>query len=152
MEQTLQLRAERFTRVDAAPSPRAAFCRWRERLWFRRPKALKLDQEDHLLAPQGELTTIFVLDPGKRCPAAQLVCEETGRVLTVYTDCPGVQVYTANFLEARGRAAESMARGSGVCLETQFYPDSPNHPGWPSPLVKAGERKESVTEFVFGIC
>ena len=80
------------------------------------------------------------------------MCEETGRVLTVYTDCPGVQVYTANFLEARGNGGRVYGKGSGVCLETQFYPDSPNHPGWPSPLVKAGERKESVTEFVFGIC
>ena len=133
---------------------------------FRRPKALKLDQEDHLLAPQGGIDHNFVLDPGEG-PAARLVCEETGRVLTVYTDCPGlqevcgvdldagavgVQVYTANFLEARGKGGRVYGKGSGVCLETQFYPDSPNHPGWPSPLVKAGERKESVTEFVFGIC
>ena len=152
MEQTLQLRAERFTEVDAASIPTGRLLPVAgTALDFRRPKALKLDQEDHLLAPQGGIDHNFVLDPGEG-PAARLVCEETGRVLTVYTDCPGVQVYTANFLEARGKGGRVYGKGSGVCLETQFYPDSPNHPGWPSPLVKAGERKESVTEFVFGIC
>lgn len=119
------------------PSPRAAFCRWRERLWISAGQGPEAGQEDHLLAPQGGIDHNFVLDPGEG-PCCRLVCEETGRVLTVYTDCPGVQVYTANFLEARGKGGRVYGKGSGVCLETQFYPDSPNHPGWPSPLVKAG--------------
>lgn len=108
---------------------------------FRRPKALKQDQEDSLLAPQGGIDHNFVLDPGEG-PAARLVSRETGRILSVYTDCPGIQVYTANFLEARGKGGRVYGRRSGVCLETQFYPDSSNHPQWPSPLVRARRGKD----------
>ena len=66
--------------------------------------------------------------------------------------CIRDRVYTANFLEARGKGGRVYGRRSGVCLETQFYPDSSNHPQWPSPLVRAGEEKTSVTELVFGLC
>ncbi|MBS5672462.1 MAG: galactose mutarotase, partial [Firmicutes bacterium] len=152
MEQTLQIQAERFTQVDEASIPTGRLLPVAgTALDFRRPKALKQDQEDSLLAPQGGIDHNFVLDPGEG-PAARLVSRETGRILSVYTDCPGIQVYTANFLEARGKGGRVYGRRSGVCLETQFYPDSSNHPQWPSPLVRAGEEKTSVTELVFGLC
>ena len=81
-----------------------------------------------------------------------MVCNETGRVLSVYTDRPGIQVYTANSLCVRGKGGVAYGKRSGVCLETQFFPDAPNHPGWPSSLVRAGETAESTTEFVWETC
>lgn len=99
---------------------------------FRRPKALKQDQEDSLLAPQGGIDHNFVLDPGEG-PAARLVSRETGRILSVYTDCPGIQVYTANFLEARGKGGRVYGRRSGFAWRPSSTPTAPTTPSGPAP-------------------
>lgn len=152
MSQTLQLRARQFTEVDHASIPTGRLLPVAGTpLDFRTPKALGLDSHHPLLAPQGGLDHNFVLDPGAG-PAARLVCNETGRALSVYTDRPGIQVYTANSLCVRGKGGVAYGKRSGVCLETQFFPDAPNHPGWPSSLVRAGETAESTTEFVWETC
>lgn len=79
MEQTLQLRAERFTEVDAASIPTGRLLPVAgTALDFRRPKALKLDQEDHLLAPQGGIDHNFVLDPGEGPAAGWCVRRQAG--------------------------------------------------------------------------
>lgn len=82
-------------------------------------------------------------------PCAILTDPESGRHMAVTTDCPGVQVYTANFLDVIGKHGVHYPKRSGVCLETQFYPDSVNHPEWPQPFTKAGEMYHSVTKFKF---
>lgn len=152
MSQTLQLRARQFTEVDHASIPTGRLLPVAGTpLDFRTPKALGLDSHHPLLAPQGGLDHNFVLDPGAG-PAARLVCNETGRVLSVYTDRPGIQVYTANSLCVRGKGGVAYGKRSGVCLETQFFPDAPNHPDWPSSLIRAGETAESTTEFVWETC
>jgi aldose 1-epimerase len=69
--------------------------------------------------------------------------------MTVTTDCPGVQVYTANFLEVIGKNGLPYPKRSGVCLETQFAPNSVNHPEWPQPFTKAGVPYHSETKFQF---
>ncbi len=82
-------------------------------------------------------------------PCAVLHDPVSGRSMAVITDCPGVQVYTANFTNEVGKGGQVYAPRSGVCLETQFYPNSVNHPEWPQPFVKAGERYHSVTAYRF---
>lgn len=82
-------------------------------------------------------------------PCAVLSDPESGRTMTVSTDCPGVQIYTANFLEATGKNGVFYCKRSGVCLETQFAPNSVNHPEWPQPFVKAGVPYHSETHFQF---
>ena len=74
---------------------------------------------------------------------------ENGLTMTVTTDLPGVQVYTGNFLENRGKGGVFYGKRSGVALETQFFPDSVNHPEWVQPFVKAGEVFETVTRYAF---
>ena len=74
---------------------------------------------------------------------------ETGLTMTVTTDLPGVQVYAGNFLENQGKDGIYYGKRSGVALETQFFPDSVNHPEWQQPFVKAGEVWESVTRYAF---
>ena len=74
---------------------------------------------------------------------------ESGLTMTVTTDLPGVQVYAGNFLDNTGKGGIRYGKRSGVALETQFYPDSVNHPEWPQPFVKAGEVWESVTRYAF---
>lgn len=74
---------------------------------------------------------------------------ESGLTMTVTTDCPGVQVYAGNFLDNVGKNGVRYGKRTGVALETQFYPDAVNHPEWPQPFVKAGEKYRSVTAYKF---
>lgn len=80
---------------------------------------------------------------------AVLTDPESGRSMSVSTDCPCIQIYTANFLDAEGKNGIHYGTRSSVCLETQYAPDSVNHPEWPQPFVKAGEQYRSVTKFQF---
>jgi aldose 1-epimerase len=80
--------------------------------------------------------------------AAKLYSEETKIAVNCYTDLPGVQVYTSNFLGTdSGKGGVNLYKHQGVCLETQFFPDSPNHSEYPSCVLKAGEEYKSVTEY-----
>ena len=74
---------------------------------------------------------------------------ENGLTMTVTTDLPGVQVYAGNFLKNHGKGGVYYGKRSGVALETQFFPDSVNHPEWQQPFVKAGEVWESTTRYAF---
>ena len=82
-------------------------------------------------------------------PCAILQDPESGRTMTVSTDCPGIQFYSGNFLDDQGKGGVYYGKRSGVALETQFYPDSVNHPEWPQPFVKAGEKYHSETKYSF---
>lgn len=85
-------------------------------------------------------------------PCAILEDPVSGRTMSVYTDCPGVQFYAGNFLnETGGKEGVSYGKRSGVALETQFYPDSIHHPEWPQPIVKAGEKYHSETVYRFSV-
>lgn len=81
---------------------------------------------------------------------AELYAPKSGRRITLTTDMPGVQLYTGCCLSPRrGRNGEEYGPGMSVCLETQHFPDSPNKPEFPSPLLKAGEHFKSQTVFGF---
>ncbi len=77
----------------------------------------------------------------------------SGRVLEVLTTEPGVQVYTGNRLTGSlvGPSGRAFRSGDGFCLETQHFPDSPNQPGFPSTVLRPGERFTSTTVFRFGV-
>ena len=83
--------------------------------------------------------------------AALLYCEESGITMMVYTDEPGIQVYSGNFLDGTvtGKKGITYEKRSAICLETQKYPDTPNKPEWPSALLRPGETYHSHTIFAF---
>ena len=85
--------------------------------------------------------------------AASLYSPETGIALEVFTNEPGIQVYTGNFLEGKvaGKKGIKYQKHAGVCLETQKYPDSPNKPKWPSPFLNPGEKYYSHCIYKFGV-
>lgn len=85
--------------------------------------------------------------------AAKLTSPSTGITLEVYTDEPGVQVYTGNFLDGtvKGKKGIIYPQRASVCLETQHYPDSPNKSHWPSVILEPGETYTSHCIFKFGI-
>ena len=82
-------------------------------------------------------------------PCAYLSDPESGRTMSVYTDCPGIQFYAGNYLNEVGKGGIRYDMRTGVALETQFYPDSVHHPEWVQPFAKAGERYHSETIYRF---
>ena len=95
----------------------------------------------------------FVLRGDGFREAAALREDYSGRVVTIFTDMPGLQVYTGNFLKIKGRTKKDYSYGkrSGIALETQFFPDTPNHPAFPSCVVRAGEEYRRRTSYRFGL-
>lgn len=75
---------------------------------------------------------------------------ESGRLMTMYTTEPGVQVYTANHLNGlKGKDGVAYTKRFGICLETQHFPDSPNKPNFPSTVLRPGETYRSTTVYNF---
>lgn len=74
-------------------------------------------------------------------PVARLVDKASGRVMDVSSNQPGVQFYTGNFLDGsvKGKGGATYIKHSGLCLETQKYPDAIHHPEWPQPVLRQGE-------------
>ena len=84
--------------------------------------------------------------------AAQIFSEESGRAMDVYTDQPGVQFYTANWLEQeKGKKGAFYHARTAFCFETQNFPDAVNKPHFPSPIIEAGREWKSVTGYRFYI-
>jgi len=83
--------------------------------------------------------------------AAEVYDPATGRVLEVWTTEPGVQFYTGNFLDGsiRGKGGRSYLQNAALCLETQHFPDSPNHPAFPSTVLRPGDTFRSTTVYRF---
>ncbi len=76
----------------------------------------------------------------------------TKRVMTVHTNQPGVQFYSGNFLDVQyGKNGIPYAKHAGFCLETQRFPDSPNHANFPSSILKVGDEYVSTTIYKFGV-
>jgi aldose 1-epimerase len=85
--------------------------------------------------------------------AARVYAPDSGRVLDVATSAPGVQFYSGNMLDGSlaGKGGAIYTRNSGLCLETQHFPDSPNQPQFPSTVLHPGETYRQTTIFQFGV-
>lgn len=99
---------------------------------------------DHSYVVDGEV--------GVLRPAAEVFSPKTGIKLTVKTTLPGVQLYTANYLTDRaGKNGARYAPRHAFCLETQFFPDSPNQPAFPSAILHPEEKFDHTTSFLFSL-
>jgi aldose 1-epimerase len=83
--------------------------------------------------------------------AAELFSEKTGIVMNTYTDLPGIQFYSGNYINGKPTGKDGAVYGfrSGLCLETQFFPNSMKHKNFPSPVLKKGETYHSITVYEF---
>lgn len=119
---------------------------------FREFKAIgrDIDADDEQLVLGKGYDHNFCLNDGDG-PAAAAYEPESGRFLEVYTDLCGVQLYTGNFLDGSnpGKGGNPIVKNAGFCLETQFYPNTPNMPEFPQCTVEAGEKFKSCTVFRF---
>jgi aldose 1-epimerase len=95
----------------------------------------------------------FVLKSGGGTLALAARVEEpgSGRVLEIWTDQPGIQLYTGNFLDGTviGKGGQAYRKHFGFCLETQRFPDSPNHPNFPSTILEPGRTYRTTTVHKF---
>ena len=154
----LQLDASRYTPVDSTLIPTGELASVGDTPFdFRTPTTIgaRIGNRDEQIQFGGGYDHNFVLDDrgnGEPRHAARVVEPTTGRTLDVYTDQPGIQFYTGNFLDGsiRGKAGRTYARRFGFCLETQHFPDSPNQPAFPSTILRPAERYQSRTVFRFG--
>ena len=154
----LTLFASHFTPVDAALIPTGDLKSVASTPFdFLKPVATgaRIDGDDEQLRRGHGYDHNWVLDSasGKLAEAAELSEPTSGRVMRVLTDQPGVQFYSGNFLDGtiKGKAGVTYQRRTGLCLETQHFPDSPNHPSFPTTELKSGQSFHSVTVFSFSV-
>ena len=152
----LTLHASRFTPVDSTLIPTGEL-RPVANTPFDFTKSMRvgdrIDANDEQIQFGKGYDHNWVLDSpgGKLFVAAEVYESTTGRVLRVSTTEPGIQFYTGNFLDGtlKGKGGATYVRRGALCLETQHFPDSPNHPKFPSTELKPGQRYHTVTVFSF---
>jgi len=149
MEQTLMMPSEVFTVADAESIPTGELRKVSGTPFdFRTAKPIGRD----IAADYEPLNLQSGYDhnfDASISPCAVLQDPASGRTMEVYTDCPGVQFYSGNYLNNPGKDGVFYAKRSGICLETQFYPDSVNHPEWSQPFTPANTPYHSETKYEF---
>jgi aldose 1-epimerase len=148
----LQLNASRFTPVDQNLIPNGELRQVKGTpLDFTQPTAIgaRIDADYEQLRLGHGYDHNFVIDRKDSGPvlAARVKEPTRGRVLEVYTTEPGVQLYTGNFLDGTitGKGGHVYKQRFGLCLETQHFPDSPNHPDFPTTILRPGQKYHSRT-------
>ena len=151
----LMINADCFTPTDANSIPTGELRSVEGTAFdFRKPKPIGRDigENDEQLIQCKGYDHNFCLNESDG-PAAVAYDPQSGRVMEVFTDLPGVQLYCANFLDGTraGKKGVPLIKHCGFCLETQFYPNTPNMPDFPQCTYDAGEKYESSTVFRFSV-
>lgn len=153
----LRLYAEQFTPVNSECIPTGEICTVKDSpmdFTTMRPisEGLAWEDTDEQLRNGFGYDHNYVLDhmQGNVDKAAEVVCERSGRQLTVWTDKPGVQFYTGNHLDAvPGKGGNLYGKRSGFCLETQYFPNSMKNTRFPSPVLRKGDQYHFMTLYQF---
>ncbi len=139
LEHELRINADRYTPTDETLIPTGELAPVAGTpLDFRQPHLLgeRIHQLDDTAAKGYDHNYVLNGPAGTVREAAILKDPQSGRVLTVQTDQPGIQLYSGNFLHGQpGKGGKTYAHRSALCLETQHFPDSVNHPEFPSILL-----------------
>jgi aldose 1-epimerase len=157
LDHVLTIRASRFTPVGARLIPTGELRPVDKTSFdFRTPHAIgsRIESQDEQLRLGRGYDHNWVLDkplPGAMAVAALLSDAVSGRTLQIETTQPGLQFYSGNFLDGKP-AGHGTVFGfrTGLCLETQHFPDSPNHPGFASTVLHPGETYSEHTVLAFG--
>ena len=156
--EVLTIPADRYTPVDATQIPTGELAPVAGTPFdFRKPTAIgaRINDANEQLKIGGGYDHNWVLNDDSESlhVAAKVYDPSSGRTLTVSTTQPGVQFYSGNFLDGtqHGKYGVTYEKNAALCLETQHFPDSPNHPKFASTLLKPGETLHSETVFTFGV-
>ena len=152
----LTINADRFTPVDTTLIPTGELASVSGTPFdFRQPTAIgaRIDQNNDQLKKGPGYDHNWVLNRKGSGPefAARLRDPQSGRTLEIATTEPGLQFYSGNFLDGAltGKSGKPYARRTGLCLETQHFPDSPNQPNFPSTILQPGKSYDSRTVVTF---
>ncbi len=157
LDHVVAINADAFTPVDDTLLPTGELRSVRGTPFdFRRPKVLgsRIHAGDRQLRYGSGYDHNFVLngvEEGQTALVVRVYHPPSGRVLDIRTTEPGLQFYTGNHLDGRGKGGAVYGPWSGMALETQHFPDSPNRPDFPSTILRPGEVFRSRTVFSFGI-
>jgi aldose 1-epimerase len=158
LDHQLTIHADRFTPVDATLIPTGQLAPVQGSPFdFRHATAIGAridDKHEQLTYGRGYDHNWVLNDAGHGLhPAARVVEPSSGRTLDVATTEPGLQCYTGNFLDGTivGKGGHVYQHRTGLCLETQHFPDSPNHPAFPSTILRPGQAYSTKTVFTFGV-
>jgi len=156
LDQKIELNADRYTPVDAGLIPTGVLAPVAGTPFdFRKSEVIgaRIEADHEQIKLGGGYDHNFVLNgnPGSMRVAAIVTDPASGRKMTVETTEPAIQFYSGNFLDGTftGRHGVKYLKHSGFCLETQHYPDSPNHPSFPSTVLRPGVTRHSTTSFTF---
>jgi aldose 1-epimerase len=156
----IMINASRFTPIGETLIPTGAIAEVQGTPFdFTSPKSIGKDigKEDRQLRFGLGYDHNFVIDredtPGQLVLAARVHEPTSGRLLEVWTEEPGIQFYSGNFLNGRimGKSGRPYGHRSGFCLETQHFPDSPNQPNFPSTILHPGDTYRTKTVFRFSV-
>ena len=151
----LTIYADRFTPVDETLIPTGELRPVKDTpMDFTEAKAIgadiDADYEQLRLGKGYDHNWVLSEGGGPLAPAARVYEPATGRAMEVHTTEPGVQLYTGNYLDGvAGKGGRTYGRRSGLCLEAQHFPDSPNRPEFPSTILRAGETYTQTTVYRF---
>ncbi|HXJ46528.1 MAG TPA: aldose epimerase family protein [Candidatus Dormibacteraeota bacterium] len=157
LKQELMINADTFTPVDSGLIPTGELKKVEGTPFdFRKPTAIgaRIDANDEQIKLGGGYDHNFVLSRKAATGlslAARVSDAVSGRTMEVWTTEPGVQFYTGNFLDGsfKGKGGIAYQKRTAFCLETQHFPDSPNHPSFPTTLLKPGEKYHTTTVYKF---
>lgn len=150
----LKINASKILVVDDDLIPTGEFRTIKDTVFdFNQPKRIGLDIDSTELKATSGFDHCYVLDSedmNALTLAVEMSHQKSGRELQVYTDAPGMQLYSGNFLNnCLGKNQVGYPNQSAICLETQNFPDAPNHEHFPNPILKPGEEFKSRTIFKF---
>jgi aldose 1-epimerase len=158
LKEKLLLNADRYTPIDGSLIPTGEVATVEGTPFdFRKmtPIGQRINDSNDQLRNAGGYDHNFVLNgrSGEMHKAAFASDPVSGRTLTVLTTEPGVQFYSGNFLNGsvKGYTGKPYGKYAGFCLETQHFPDSPNHANFPSTTLLPGKTYRSTTVFIFGV-
>ncbi len=153
-----EINADFYLPVDAASIPTGEILKVEGTPFdFRTPKPLgqDIDADNEQLKIGNGYDHCFVLnkkEEGELSFAARITEPNSGRTMEVYTTEPGVQVYTDNWAVGyKGQHGATFPRRSAICFEAQHFPDSPNHPYFPSVVLRPGQQYKQKTVYKFGV-
>jgi aldose 1-epimerase len=156
LDTVIQLNADHFTPVDADLTPTGEIKSVKGTpMDFTSPMPIA-SRIDQVQGANGGYDHNYVITnggaPGKLILAARATDPKTGRTMEVETDQPGIQFYTGNFLDGsiHGKGGTVYQKFSAFCLETQHFPDSPNHANFPNTILRPGEKYRTSTIYRFG--
>ncbi len=152
----LQINADRYTPVDTSLIPLGKLAPVSGTPFdFRKPEEIgkRINDKNEQLKAGGGYDHNFVLNGGRGMKkAATLIGDESGIVMDIYTEEPGLQFYSGNFMKSRNRLRKGNDDyRTALALETQHFPDSPNQPSFPSTELKPGEQYHTVSIYKFSV-